>query len=78
VQSLKTLISGNNNTLSTPFSSQKVVSYFLSKDYATCGGAKKLLFNQEFAEEIKNLPFKINRKAQQIESGIRDMRKVVA
>jgi asparagine synthetase B (glutamine-hydrolysing) len=75
VESLRKLLLEQNNYLSTPFQHPAVMDFFFSKTLAECGGTKKLLFNSEFCDDLKTCPFKINRKAQQIESGIRDLDK---
>lgn len=77
VDSLNALLKLNNNFLLTPFKDEAIVNYFLSKTFAECGGTTKLLFKNEFAEELKTLKYKVNRMAQQIESGIRDLRKTM-
>jgi asparagine synthetase B (glutamine-hydrolysing) len=75
VQSLTKLLDENKNVLVTPFLSKKVVEFFLTKSFEECGGTTKKLFRKEFESELKTVPYKINRMAQQIESGIRDYRK---
>jgi hypothetical protein len=75
VQSLRTLFARNNNILLTPFGHKAVIGWFLTKTFDECGGIKKTLFNKEFSADLAKLPFKIRRQSQQIESGIRDLRK---
>lgn len=75
VDQLRELLRGNNNTLSVPFGDARVVEYFMTKDLPTCGGTKKDLFFFEFADHLSQVKCSIRRKAQQIESGIRDLRK---
>jgi hypothetical protein len=74
VQSLRSLLNDNNNLLLTPFNDPMVLEFFMGKSLQECGLTRKTLFKKEFAADLAKVPYTISRKAQQIESGIRDLR----
>lgn len=72
--SLRKLLAMYGSELIAPFRDSGVIDFFMRKSIEECGGDKKTLFKEQFAEDLQNTPYKVFRMSQQIESGIRDLR----